>query len=483
MQLSAIQRILGLLLMLFSITMLPPVAVSFWYDDHTAQSFLLGFVLTLLAGFLCWLPVRAYRKELRLRDGFLIVVIFWTALSMVSALPFMLAEHPHMSFTDSVFESVSGFTTTGATVMVGLDHMPQSILYYRQQLQFLGGMGIVVLAVAIFPMLGIGGMQLYRAETPGPMKDNKLTPRITETARALWYIYLGLTVACALAYWLAGMSLFDAIGHSFSTISTGGFSTHDASLGHFNSALIDAIATVFMLLGGFSFAVHFMAWRERDIRHYWRDAEALAFIGIVAAIIAIVVVVLMVTQKYPDFWSALRYGSLQVVTMITSTGFLTADFASWPLFLPALLIAIGFIGGCAGSTAGGMKVVRILLLYKQGTREIMRLIHPSAIIPVKIGERSLPDRIVEAVWGFSVLYITSFVVLSLALMGTGLDIVTAFSGVATCLNLGGPGLGAVTMNFTIVNDVGIWILSFAMLLGRLEVFTLLVLLTPAFWRK
>lgn len=483
MQLTAIQRILGLLLMLFSVTMLPPVGVSYWYADNTQDAFFMAFALTFVIGLFCWLPARAYRQELRLRDGFIVVVLFWTALSLVSALPFMLAPQPHMSFTNAVFESVSGFTTTGATVIVGLDQLPQSILYYRQQLQFLGGMGIVVLAVAIFPMLGIGGMQLYRAETPGPMKDNKLTPRITETARALWYIYLGLTVACTTAYWLAGMSLFDAIGHSFSTISTGGFSTHDASIGHFNSAVIDIIAIVFMLLGSINFAIHFIAWRQIDIKLYWHDAEVRGFFIIVTAVIAITTAVLLMTGGYPDFWDALRYGAFQVASMITGTGFLTADFSVWPLFLPPLLIAIGFIGGCAGSTSGGMKVVRILLLYKQGLREIMRLIHPSAIIPVKIGQRSLPDRVVEAVWGFSALYITSFVILSLALMVTGLDIVTAFSGVATCLNLVGPGLGAVAANFTAVSDTGMWILSFAMLLGRLEVFTLLVMLSPAFWRK
>ncbi len=483
MQFTAIQRILGLLLMLFSVTMLPPVGVSYWYADNTQNAFFMAFTLTFLSGLFCWLPARRYRKELHLRDGFVVVVLFWTALSLVSALPFMLSEHPHMSFTDAVFESVSGFTTTGATVIIGLDHLPQSILYYRQQLQFLGGMGIVVLAVAIFPMLGIGGMQLYRAETPGPMKDNKLTPRITETARALWYIYLGLTVACAAAYWLAGMSLFDAIGHSFATVSTGGFSTHDASMGHFNNSVIDIIAIIFMLLGSINFAIHFMAWRQFNIKLYWYDAEVRGFFIIIGIIIALTTTILFTTGHYPNFWDALHYGAFHVVTMITSTGFLTTDFSVWPLLLPPLLITIGFIGGCAGSTAGGMKVVRILLLYKQGLREIKRLIHPNAIIPVKIGERSLPDRVVEAVWGFSVLYITSFVVLSLTLMATGLDMITAFSGVATCLNLGGPGLGMVAANFVAVNDAGIWILSFAMLLGRLEVFTLLVILSPAFWRK
>ena len=469
--------------MLFSVTLLPPVGVSYWYGDNAHNAFFMAFALTFAAGFFCWLPARTYRSELRLRDGFVVVVVFWTALSMIGALPFMLSEHPHMSFTNAVFESVSGFTTTGATVIIGLDQLPQSILYYRQQLQFIGGMGIIVLAVAIFPMLGIGGMQLYRAETPGPMKDNKLTPRITETARALWYIYLGLTIACAAAYWLAGMSLFDAIGHSFSTISTGGFSTHDASMGHFNSAVIDIIAIVFMLLGSINFSIHFLAWRQINIKLYWRDAEVRGFFTIVAVVIAITTAALLVTGRYPNFWDALRYGAFQVITMITGTGFFTADFSVWPLFLPPLLIAIGFIGGCAGSTSGGMKVVRILLLYKQGLREIKRLIHPSAIIPVKIGDRSLPDRVVEAVWGFSALYITSFVVLSLALMATGLDMVAAFSGVATCLNLVGPGLGAVATTFDTVSDTGTWILSFAMLLGRLEVFTLLVILSPAFWRK
>jgi trk system potassium uptake protein TrkH len=483
MQFFVVQRIIGLLLILFSPSLLPPIAVSYYYDDNTGLPFAIGFSITALAGLCIWWPARYQRRELKLRDGFMVVVLFWTVLSLVSAMPFIFAAHPHLSLADAFFESVSGFTTTGATVIVGLDAMPPSILYYRAQLHWLGGMGIIVLALAIFPLLGVGGMQLYRAETPGPMKDDKLTPRITETARALWLIYLGLTVANVLAYWAAGMTFFDAVCHAFATISTGGFSTHDASLAYFDSPTIDVIAMIFMLLGGINFAIHFTVWRQRHPLTYWRDAETRTFLILVLAVVAITAAVLSTQHVYAQPLDTLRYAAFQVISLITSTGFLTADFTVWPLFLPSMLIVIGFLGACAGGTGGGMKIVRIMLLYRQGQREVRRLIHPNAVIPVKVGERTIPDRVIEAVWGFSVLYMTSYAVLSLALMSTGVDPVTAFSAIATCLNLVGPGLGQVAANFTSVSDSGLWLCSFAMLLGRLEVFTLFVLLTPAYWRR
>lgn len=484
MQRSAIQRILGLFLMLFSITMLPPIGVSYWYSDGNMAPFLAGFAVTFITGLLFWLPVRRFRVEVRLRDGFVIVVMFWTVLALFGALPLLITESPQLSITDAVFESMSGLTTTGATVIVGLDQLPRSILYYRQQLQWLGGMGIIVLAVAVMPMLGIGGMQLYRAEMPGPMKDNKLTPRITETAKALWYIYLSLTISCALAYWAAGMTLFDAIGHSFATVSIGGFSTHDLSMGHFNDQpLIEVIAILFMLLAGVNFALHFLAWRSVDIKPYLADTEFRAYAFIMLGACVITVAYLYWTSTFSTFGETLLRGVFQAVSIGTTTGFTTAEYHTWPGFLPMMLLMMSFIGGCGGSTAGGMKVIRVIMLLKQGAREMLRLVHPSAQIPVRVGNKAVSDRVIEAVWGFFSLYVFCFCILGLLLVATGLDFVTAFSAVAACMNNLGPGLGDVGANFTSVNDFAKWVLCFAMLLGRLEIFTLLVLLTPAFWRK
>lgn len=483
MQFTSIQRILGMLMMIFSTTMLPPAAVSWWYDDGAMAPFLIGFASVLIVGFFCWLPVRGRRRELRTRDGFLVVVMFWTVLGLVGAVPFALSENPHMPFTDAVFESLSGLTTTGATVITGIDSLPQSILIYRQELQWLGGMGIIVLAVAVMPMLGIGGMQLYRAETPGPMKDNKLTPRITETAKALWYIYLTLTIACAMAYWMAGMTGFDAIAHSFSTVAIGGFSTHDASMGYFNSSTIEMIAVVFMLLAGVNFSLHFLSWRSLSVRPYIQDPEVKTYVIVLSVVAAISVAYLYFTKAFATGYEAFHHGLFQAVSIGTTTGFTTAEYFNWPGFLPVLLLFGSFIGGCAGSTGGGMKVIRFLLLLKQGAREINRLVHPNAQIPVKVGHKAMPDRVVEAVWGFFAIYVASFAIMMLILMATGLDQITAFSAVAACMNNLGPGLGDVGAHYGDINDVAKWVLSFAMLLGRLEIFTALVLLTPAFWRR
>ncbi len=483
MQRAAIQRIFGILLMIFSLALLPPAIISWLHTDGAMRPFLLGFIFTVIAGFIFWVPVRHYRSELRLRDGFVIVVMFWTVLGLSGSIPLLLSEQPSISFTDAVFESVSGLTTTGATVIVGLDQLPKSILFYRQQLQWMGGMGIIVLAVAILPMLGIGGMQLYRAETPGPMKDTKLTPRITETAKALWYIYLGLTIACAIAYWLAGMDGFDAIAHSFSTVAIGGFSTHDLSIGYFNSTAIELVAVVFMLLSGVNFALHFLAWRSTSLKPYLHDPEVKTYMLILAFVSVITVLSLYFSGTFTNFSSALHHGIFQAVSIGTTTGFTTSEYYAWPGFLPVMLLFVSFIGACAGSTGGGMKVIRFLLLLKQGMREIARLIHPNAQIPVKIGNKVLPERVIEAVWGFFALYVGSFSIMMLLLMATGLDQVTAFSALAACINNLGPGLGDVGAHYANLGNVAKWILCFAMLLGRLEIFTLLVLLTPTFWRR
>lgn len=483
MQRLVIFRIVGLLLMVFSLSMLPPAVVGLMYGDGAVVPFVTAFVVMLFSGLIVWFPTRNLRRELRVRDGFIVVVVFWLVWGLAGALPLLLSENPAISFTDSLFESISAVTTTGATVITGLDDLPHSILFYRQQLQWFGGMGIIVLAVAILPMLGIGGMQLYRAETPGPMKDNKLTPRITETAKALWYIYLGLTIACAVGYWLAGMDAFDAIAHSFSTVAIGGFSTHDASMGYFNSAAIEAVAVVFMFLAGINFALHFLSWRSLSIKPYIYDAEVQTYFLILSIVALISISYLYLTNTFDSFGSAIHHGIFQAVSIGTTSGFTTAEYYAWPGFLPVLLLFTSFVGGCAGSTGGGMKVIRVLLLYKQGIREITRLIHPNALIPVKIGKKPLPEKVINAVWGFFSLYVASFVVLMLLMQATGHDQITSFSAVAACINNLGPGLGDVGAHYGDVSDTAKWILCFAMLLGRLEIFTLLVLLTPAFWRK
>jgi len=481
-RLKVIQKILGLLLSIFSFALVPPLVIAQWTGDGTASAFAIAITAIFCAGLILWVPVRKVDRDMKLRDGFIVVVLFWVVLGTSGSIPFLLVDALNMSLPDAIFESLSALTTTGATVIVGLDHLPPSILFYRQLLQWLGGMGIIVLAVAILPILGVGGMQLYRAETPGPMKDAKLTPRITETAKALWYIYLGLTVACALAYFAAGMDLFDAISHSFSTVAIGGFSTHDLSLGYFNNPLIEAIAVVFMFLAGINFSLHFLAWRHRNAKPYIFDSEFKLYTAVTVGVCLVCGFGLGLTLYQGDWLHAFRLGVFQAVSIGTTTGFTTVEFQSWPGFLPVLLIFASFVGACAGSTGGGIKVIRILLLYKQGRREIQRLIHPNAIITIKMGGRPVNSRVVDAVWGFFVTYIAVFAALLLSVMATGLDQVTAFSAVAACLNNLGPGLGDVSAHYGGLSSTAKMILAFAMVLGRLEIFTLLVLLTPAFWR-
>ncbi|MCK5324467.1 MAG: potassium transporter [Woeseiaceae bacterium] len=480
---TVVQRILGLLLMMFSLTMLPPIIISLIFDDHAWLSFVEGFGLTLVAGIVFWLPVHKQRKDLRLRDGFLVVAAFWTVLGAFGAAPLYFADSLSLSITDAIFESISGLTTTGATVLTGLDELPRSILYYRQQLQWLGGMGIIVLAVAVLPMLGVGGMQLYRAETPGPVKDTKLTPRITETAKALWYVYLSFTIACLVSYMVAGMGWFDALCHAFSTVAIGGFSTHDLSIGYFDSTAVDVVAIVFMFFAGINFSLHFYAWRYVSIRHYSQDPEFQAYSFILLVLCILVVLALFRFGIFDTASATIVNGVFQAVSIATTTGYTTSDFSAWPAAIPVLLIFASFIGGSAGSTAGGIKVIRWLLIYKQGMREIVRLVHPSAEIPVKLGNKAVPYRVVDAVWGFFSVYVIVFAGMMLAMMVTGLDQVTAFSAVAATLNNLGPGLGEVSAGFMSLSDAAKWISVAGMLLGRLEIFTLLVLITPTFWRR
>ena len=479
MHFSVILRVTGLLLMLFSLFLLLPAGVGLLYAENTLDTFATAFLITLTTGGALWLTNRS-QDDLRSRDGFLVTVLFYLGLGLFGALPIYLSPDIDASFTDAAFESLSGLTTTGATVLTGLDELPRSLLFYRQLLQWLGGMGIIVLAVAILPILGVGGMQLYRAESPGPVKDAKLRPRIAETAKALWYIYLSLTITCAVCYWLAGMSVFDAICHAFSTVSIGGFSTHDASMGYFNSPAVEAIAIVFMTIAGINFGLHFMAWSRRNPIAYLADWETRAYL-IALGVIATIVCLSLWDNGVPD---AIRMGIFQTVSIATTTGFTVTDFSLWPSLVPYLLLFAAFAGGCAGSTAGGIKTVRVLLIALQGYREIKRLIHPSGVFQIKLGREVVSDRVTEAVWGFFSAYVILFLTtVCIVLAISGADFTTSFSAVAACLNNLGPGLGEVAVNYAEVPSLTKWVLILTMLLGRLEIFTLLVLLTPAFWRR
>jgi len=482
-QVRVVQRVVGILLTLFSFTLFTPLMVGIIAGDplNSITPFIGAFITTILTGLFLYLPVRDHVGQLRLRDGFLVVVLFWAVLGIFGGLPFYLYSALDMSIAGAIFESMSGLTTTGATIIVGLDLLPKSILFYRQQMQWLGGMGIIVLAIAVLPMLGIGGQQLFRAETPGISKD-KLTPRIAGTAKALWYIYLGLTVACALAYWAAGMTLFDAVGHSFSTVAIGGFSTHDNSIGYFDSSLIEMIAVVFMLISGVNFALHFTAARQISLRHYWRDEEFRTYAWIVLSMTVVVSSYLYLSET-SEWKDSLVNGLFHVVSIGTTTGFTSEEYFNWPGFLPVLLLFASFAGGCTGSTGGGMKVLRVLLLFKQGQREIRRLLHPHATIMVKVDKQAMSNRMIDVVWGFFASYLALLSVMLLLLMAAGLDQETAFSAVVACLNNLGPGLGMVAANYSSLGDFSLSVLSIAMLFGRLEIFTLLILFTPTFWRR
>jgi len=475
-------RVIGIYAMIFGATLIGPILVGLIYGESATLHFVGPMAASLGVGSLLWMTGRRHpTRELGVRDGYLIVTLFWVLLSALGAWPLMNALG--LPAVDALFESTSGLTTTGATVITGLDALPRSVLFYRQQLQWYGGMGLVVLGVAVMPMLGIGGMQLYRAEAPGPLKEEKLTPRLTHTAQALWLIYLGLTVLCALGYWLAGMSPFDAIAHSLSTLSTGGFSTHDASIGYYQSPGIEAVAIVFMLLAAINFGVHYAAWLRLDPRVYVRDLEARSFLLFVLGVVVLVGLLLTLEGTYAGFLDSLRNAGFVVVSVVTSTGFGTVDFAHWPDFLPLLMIYISFVGGCGGSTAGGMKVLRVLLMVKQGTQEVTRLIHPHAQLPIRLGKRIVPPELARSVWGFFALYTVALAILTLLMVHAGLSPLDAFSAVATSLNNLGPGLGEVAVSFTGVSDLGKLLAVVGMLLGRLEILTILVILSPGFWAR
>ena len=477
----ATQRIFGAIIALSSLITVPPLLIAQVLGEPSRAAFAESFLLIGAIGVALWYPARNAIYELRLRDGFLVTSAIWVIASLVAAIPFTLTA-PNLSYVDAVFEATSGLTTTGATVIVGLDALPRSVLFYRQSLQFLGGMGIVILAVAILPMLKIGGMQLFRAESTGPTRDNKLTPRIAETARALWMVYLGLNTACALAFWMGGMDLFDAVCHAMSTTATGGFSTHDASFGFFDSPMLEWMATAFMLVGAVNFGMHWYAWRRATIVHYQADSELRTFL-LITAVAGVLVALGLWAHGHYGFGESLRHAFFQVVSNITTTGYTSVGYQEWLGAAPLLLLLLGFVGGCAGSTAGGMKVARWQMLVRQGLREIRQLVHPKGQFVVKVGGKRVSESVVISVGGFAILYMLCFAAMTLVLTAAGVDVETAVSAIATCINNRGPGLGQVAVHFRDLADGPVWLCSFAMILGRLEVFTVLVLLTPQFWTE
>ena len=473
------QKIVGIMLLLFSVTLVIPLITSFIYSDGNHYTFIYSFLIISGLGSILYLPNISAKNDIRIKEGFLIVVLFWVILSIASSIPFMLDKQLSLSFADALFESVSGWTTTGATIINNLDILSPSILIYRQELQWLGGMGIVILALAILPMLGVGGMQLYKAESTGPIKDNKISPRIAETAKSLWSIYLGLTVSCALLYYVAGMNLFDSIAHSFSTIAIGGFSTHNLSIGYFNNPMIEIICVFFMLISAINFVLHYMALSSKSLSCYLKDSEFITYLLIILSLLS--VFILYVTFS-ANINIPLHDIIFQTISFITTSGFTTTRYGDWPDFIIIALILASFIGACAGSTGGGLKVVRVLLLFKLLKKELLKILHPTAEIPIRINRTPINDDLSGTLYNFFLFYVISYLLLSLLVLLSGHDIATSFSTVASCINNLGPALGEAVNDYSNLNLFSKYILTFAMILGRLEIFTLLIVMTPYFWK-
>jgi trk system potassium uptake protein TrkH len=483
-RLLRVAHVLGLVIALFGLGMVLPILVASSYDhDGAGAVFVEAMGETIACGLLLWLGTRRYRADLQVRDGFLLVVLVWAVLPVFAALP-LLRVLPGLSITDAYFECMSGVTTTGATVLTGLDSLPPSINVWRAELVWLGGMAIIVLAVAILPLLGVGGRQMFKAETPGPMKEARLIPRITETARGLWIIYAGISLACLLCYHLAGMGWLDALIHAFSTIGLGGFSSHDQSYGYFDSPAIEAVAIVFMIIAGMNFATHFTVFRNWNAGPYRDDPEAGWFVFITVASTLGIGTYLWAQGAYDGLATALRYASFNTVSIATTTGFASTDYNAWPVFAPMWMLFLSSFVSCSGSTGGGIKMIRAIVLYKQVFHEMVRTVHPNAISPIKLTRHPVPNNVVFAVLAFALVYVALIVVMTLALTALGLDAVSAFTAIVACINNTGPGLSQVgpATTYAVLTDLQTWVCSAAMLLGRLELFTVLVVLTPSFWR-
>jgi len=482
--LLAVLHVLGALLALFALYFLLPVITALVYRERAVVEFLLAAGITLATGALLWLATRPFRSELKPRDAYLLVTLGWLVIGAAATLP-LLMQVPGLSFTGAFFETMSGLTTTGATVLSGLDALPHAINLWRHALHWLGGMGIIVLAVAVLPLLGVGGMQMYRSEAPGAVKDAKLTPRITETARILWFVYAGITAVCVVALMLAGMSPFDAICHAFSVVSLGGFSTHDANIAWFASPRIEFVLMLFMMLAAVNFASHFVAIRRGDLSVYRRDPEARwTWLAMLAGVV-IVSVFIWSAGTYASFGAALRHGAFAAISMASTTGFVSADFGAWPVFAPIVLLFLSSVCCSTGSPGGGIKMFRSLVLVKQSLREMFTLVHPQAVRPLKIDSGVVPNRVAWSVLAFIFLYFSLIMVLIFALLASGLDFVSAATAVIACVNNTGPGLGALgpTHSYAALTDFQTWVCTVAMIVGRVEILTVLVLFTPAFWRK
>lgn len=470
-------------LIAFAFIMLIPLAVSVAYNDGAAFGFEVGAGAAMVTGLFLQMISIHDKRELKPRDGFLLATIVWTGIPVFAAIPLYLSV-PDISFTFALFESLSGTTTTCATVLTGLDSLPASINFWRCFLSWLGGMGILVLAVAILPLLGVGGAQIFKAESSGPMKETRLTPRIADTAKGLWWIYVALSVACVLAYASAGMNMYDAVVHMFTTVSLGGFSSHDASFGYWNSQDIETVAVIFMLLGGTSFSLHFIAWRRRSLLPYFSNLECWGWIFTAVAITAAVTTLLVVNGYYEDFATAFRYALFNVVSTISTTGYATTDFNLWPFAAPALMVFGACFATCGGSTGGGLKMMRAIILVKGIARELRFTLHPNAVIPLTAEGSVISNHIIFTVFIYMLLWFFVAIFGTLTLMISGLDPITALTAELACLTNLGPGLGQVgpASTFAVLNEFQLWICMFSMVIGRLEIVTVLVLFTRSFWR-
>lgn len=479
----AVLGLVGRMILMFGVLMVVPLLFAWLRADGALSAFVWSVVVTLGAGGVISLLTRPFRRELQPRDGFLLVGLTWVLLPAFAALPLWLAI-PGLSVTDAYFEAMSGLTATGATVLSGLDGLPMSLNIWRCFMVFVGGLGIIVLAVAILPLLGVGAAQLFRSEVAGPLKDSKLTPRMSETARGLWVVYFALSLLCFLAYRWAGMGWADAFMHMCTTMGLGGFSPYDASIGYFNSPAIEAVAIVFMMLSGINFALYFVAWRVRSLRHIIGDVEVRSFYLVVVISAAVISVYLLGHRVYEEPSQAWRHALFHVVSLATTTGYVSTDYAQWPVFAALLMLLLGCFATCAGSTGGGIKMIRMLLLARQSQRELVRIVHPNVVNPVVFNGSAVSPRVMQNVIAFMMVYGATLVLLTMLLVFSDLDVVSAFTAVLACVNNIGPGLGAVgpASNFGVLSDFQTWVCTFGMLLGRLELLGLLVLFTPQYWR-